>query len=366
MSIYFLQLVSFRNHDLREFTFIQGLTVIWGENGSGKTAVLEAIHTLSFGQSFRTHKQREMIRNTDESFIIRGDFLSNSHPDKVAVEVKRLSGQKLKLNGKTLSSRKKLIGRNNVVVLSPEEQSITKGAPVERRKFFDKMFSVSSRKYVDALQQYSRVLRQRNVAILNVKENKQQAEDLQYWDEKLTETGYRLWEIRFNFINSFKTDLKSIVGRYDKNIQLKILYSDNIPSLDIYQTKIKNSQKKDIALGRTTFGPHRDNITLTWNKRDLRSLGSQGEHKLSLVLLKLTELVFVQKNTGTHPTLLLDDLFAKLDLERSKKIVTLLQGLETESGQSVQTIVTTTDLLNVEKSGLLSGAKENKTYHLER
>ena len=219
---------------------------------------------------------------------------------------------------------------------------------------------------MDVLQQYSRVLRQRNAAILNVKENRQQAEDLQYWDEKLTETGYRLWEIRFNFINSFKTDLKSIVGRYDKNIQLKILYSDNIPSLDIYQTKIKNSQKKDIALGRTTFGPHRDNITLTWNKRDLRSLGSQGEHKLSLVLLKLTELVFVQKNTGTHPTLLLDDLFAKLDLERSKKIVTLLQGLETESGQSVQTIVTTTDLLNVEKSGLLSGAKENKTYHLER
>ena len=145
-----------------------------------------------------------------------------------------------------------------------------------------------------------------------------------------------------------------------------ISYLDNILPLDIYQTKIKNSQKKDIALGRSTFGPHRDNIALVWNNRDLRNFGSQGEHKLSLVLLKLAELVFVRKNIGTHPTLLLDDLFAKLDLERSKKIVTLLQGLETESGEPVQTIVTTTDLLNVEKSGLLSGAKENNTYHLER
>ena len=366
MSIHLLQLVSFRNHDIREFTFIQGLTVIWGENGSGKTAVLEAIHTLSFGKSFRTHKQREMIRNPDESLIIRGDFLSNKHTDKVAVEVKRSSGQKLKLNGNTLSGRKELIGRNNVVVLSPEEQSITKGAPIERRKFFDKMFSMSSHNYVDRLQQYSRVLKQRNAAILNVKENNQQIESLQSWDEKLTETGHKLWDIRFDFMNSFKTDLKSIVGRYDKDIQFEISYLDTIPSLDIYKTKINKSQKKDTALGRTTFGPHRDNITPVWNNRDLRNFGSQGEHKLSLVLLKLAELVFVRKNTGTHPTLLLDDLFAKLDLERSKKIVTLLQTLETESGEPVQTIVTTTDLLNVEKSGLLSGAKENKTYHLER
>ena len=204
MSIRLLQLVSFRNHDIREFTFIQGLTVIWGENGSGKTAVLEAIHVLSFGKSFRTHKQQEMIRNIDKSLVIRGDFLSNKHPDKVAVEIKRYSGQKLKLNGNTLPGRKELIGRNNVVVLSPEEQSITKGAPVERRKFFDKMFSVSSRKYVDTLQQYSRVLKQRNAAISNAKENNQQVEDLQSWDEKLTETGHRLWEIRFNFMNSFK------------------------------------------------------------------------------------------------------------------------------------------------------------------
>ena len=340
--------------------------MIWGENGSGKTAVLEAIHALSFGKSFRTHKQREMIKHPDESLVIRGDFLSNKRPDKVAIEIKRPSGQKLKLNGNTLSGRKELIGRNNVVVLSPEEQNITKGAPAERRKFFDKMFSVSSRNYVDTLQQYSRVLKQRNAAIVSVKENNQQAGNLQSWDEKLIETGHRLWEIRFNFMNSFKTNLKSIVRRYDKDIQFETRYLDHIPSLDIYQTKIKHSQKKDIVLGRTTFGPHRDNIALAWNNRDLRNFGSQGEHKLSLVLLKLAELVFVRKKTGTHPTLLLDDLFAKLDLERSKKIVTLLQGLETESGDPVQTIVTTTDLLNVEKSGLLTGAKEKNTYYLER
>jgi|AP45_3_1055517.scaffolds.fasta_scaffold23865_2 DNA replication and repair protein RecF len=366
MAIQRLELVSFRNHDKKEFNFIPGLTVIWGENGSGKTAVLEAIHTLSFGRSFRTHKQRDLIRSCDDTLVVRGGFSINGHTDEVAAQVTKSFGQKLKLNGKILTGRKELIGRNNVVVLSPEEQSVTKGAPLERRQFFDKMFSVTSREYVDLLQTYNRVLKQRNAAIQQVRENRRPTEDIQHWDEQITKTGQALWELRFDFMNDFKTYLQSIIERYDTGIRLELGYLKTAPDIDSYQAMIKESLKKDIALGRTTIGPHRDDISLIWDDRDLRSFGSQGEHKLSLVLLKLAEMVFVREKTGTHPTLLLDDLFAKLDLERSKKIVSLLQGLESESGEPVQTIVTTTDLLNVEQSGLLSGEKENKTYHLER
>ena len=366
MAIQDLQLVSFRNHDQKEFKFIQGLTVIWGENGSGKTSVLEAIHILSYGKSFRTHKQRDLIKNSESSFIARGDFSTNGHRDNVAAQVTQTNGQKLKLNGKLLSGRKALLGRNNVVVLSPEEQSVTKGAPKERRQFFDKMFSVVSKEYVDCLQDYSRILKQRNAALILVKENQQPMTSIQSWDEQLVEKGKQLWSFRFDFISEFKVYLKHIIFCYDNSIDLNLRYLDCVPTVETYQLKIKDSLQKDITMGRTSYGPHRDDISLIWESRDLRSFGSQGEHKLSLVFLKLSEMIFIRKKTGSHPTLLLDDLFAKLDLERSKKIVSLLQNLETETGEQVQTIVTTTDIVNVEQSGLLDGRKKNKTYHLER
>jgi DNA replication and repair protein RecF len=107
-------------------------------------------------------------------------------------------------------------------------------------------------------------------------------------------------------------------------------------------------------------------VLFIWDKRDLRNFGSQGEHKLALVLLKLAEMCFIRDNTGLYPILLLDDLFSKLDFERSQKIVSLLQSLENKSGEPVQTIVTTTDILNVESSGLMAAGNETKTYHLER
>jgi len=366
MAIQHLRLVSFRNHDQKEFDFIQGLTVIWGENGSGKTAVLEAIHTLSFGRSFRTHKQRDLIKTSQDALVARGEFSANGQQDDVAVQVTQSNGQKLKLNGKVLSGRKELIGRNNVVVLSPEEQSVTKGAPVERRQFFDKMFSVVSKSYVDCLQTYSRILKQRNAALTAVREKHQPITDLQTWDEQLVIKGAELWRLRSQFLNEFKTYLNNIVERYDPDIQFELTYLNQTPTQEFYQKKLQDSLNRDLALGRTTIGPHRDDFKLSWAGGDLRNFGSQGEHKLSLVLLKLAEMTFIREKTGHNPTLLLDDLFAKLDLERSKKIVSLLQNLETETGEQVQTIVTTTDILNVEQSGLLDGVKQNKTYHLER
>ena len=143
--------------------------MIWGENGSGKTAVLEAIHTLSFGKSFRTHTQRSLIRNGESSFVVKGVFSLRGSRDEIAAQVNKHSRQQLKLNGKSLSGRTEIIGRNNVVVLSPEEQPITKGPPVKRRQFIDKMFSVSMVDYVNTLKKYSRVLKQRNAALLWLK-----------------------------------------------------------------------------------------------------------------------------------------------------------------------------------------------------
>ena len=340
--------------------------MIWGENGSGKTAVLEAIHTLSFGKSFRTHTQRNLIRNGDSSFVVKGLFSLQGSSDEIAAQVNKNSGQKLKLNGKLLSGRTEIIGRNNVVVLSPEEEPITKGPPLKRRQFFDKMLSVSMVDYVKTLKKYGRVLKQRNAALLLVKENKSTVAGLKHWDEQLVDTGARLWLMRVDLIAQFKKNVDYMTQRYDSSIQFEIVYFDEAPKEELYRKQVRDALNTDLTLGRTTVGPHRDEMLFIWDKRDLRSFGSQGEHKLALVLLKLAEMCFIQDNTGSYPTLLLDDLFSKLDFERSQKIVSLLQNLENNSGEPVQTIVTTTDILNVESSGLMSTGKETKTYHLER
>ena len=219
---------------------------------------------------------------------------------------------------------------------------------------------------METLQSYSRIIKQRASILFQLKENRRLIGELESWDEQLVNTGQKLWSFRFDLIDDFKEHLIKILNQYDGGIKLDLKYTIDVPTVEAYQSKIQETQSADITRGRTSYGPHRDDISLSWNGRDLRRLGSQGEHKLSLVLLKLAEMEFVLNKTGTHPTLLLDDLFAKLDLERSKKIVSLLQGLEFDSGRPVQTIVTTTDILNVEKSGLLTKEKETKTYHLER
>jgi DNA replication and repair protein RecF len=366
LAIHRLNLISVRNHKETEFNFSPGVTVIWGENGSGKTAVLEAVNTLSFGRSFKTHRQRELINTEKKELFIRGVFFARNQEDHVAAKISKISGQVIKLNGKTVHNRKDLLGRNIVVVLSPEEQGITKGPPMERRKFFDRIFSVVSPEYLKTLQGYSRTLKQRNAALIQLRENKITNDDLETWTKPLALYGTRLWDLRYKFMTDFKGLHAKVSKQYDRDIKTEIIYEHPGNNQEKYLEKLEKTIKRDLVLGRTEHGPHRDDVLVKWSGRNIKTFGSQGEHKLCLILLKLAELFFIKEKTGELPTLLLDDLFDKLDLERCKSIVRLLQEFETISGHLVQTIVTTTDLINVEQSGLMSATHDHRTYHLER
>ena len=132
-----------------------------------------------------------------------------------------------------------------------------------------------------------------------------------------------------------------------------------------FEKKLKQTRERDCLLGTTSYGPHRDNIKILWSGKDIREYGSQGEHKISLILLKLAEINLIKQKTGKHPTILLDDLFAKLDLNRSKKLVSYLNAIKTEEKDPIQTIITTTDVINVEQSGLILNNKDVRTYKLE-
>jgi len=140
--------------------------VIWGENGSGKTSLLEAVHILSYGKSFKTSRQKDLIKSGSASYIVRGLYGKNGTNETIDTEYSIKGSQKTKLNGKKITNRKEQVRRNPAVILSPEEQEITKGGPAERRRFFDRVFSVVSTEYLETLQTYVKILKQRNALLL--------------------------------------------------------------------------------------------------------------------------------------------------------------------------------------------------------
>ena len=363
MAISKLSLFSFRNHEKKEITFSKGITVIWGENGSGKTSLLEAIYILSLGKSFKTHKQSSIIKKGHTSYILKGDFSYGGITNSVAIQTKSNNKKTIKVNGKTIKNRKEIIGKNNVVVLSPEDQVITKGGPKERRLFFDRLFSIVDSDYLNTLQEFNRALKQRN-ALIHIS-NHTKEENFLPWEEKLSISAVKLWKTRKKCFSDYLKSLDNVVGQYQKDIILNVLYTEKTHTIEEFQRKLKQTRERDSLLGSTSHGPHRDNIKILWSGKDIRECGSQGEHKISLILLKLAEINLIKQKTGKYPTILLDDVFAKLDLNRSKKLVSYLNSIKTEEKNPIQTIITTTDVLNVEQSGLILNNKNVETHKLE-
>lgn len=340
--------------------------MIWGDNGSGKTSLLEAVHILSYGKSFKTHRHGELIKNGFESYVIRGVFKKNGSIDTVDTEFGQGKPQRTKINGKLILSRKEQVGRNPVVILSPEEQEITKGGPAQRRSFFDRIFSVVNKEYLKTIQSFMRLLKQRNASLVRIREGNAPIGEIYGWDEQLLEVASSLLLQRTSMLEEFKESLFYIQGKYNDDVKVGLSYRPNIKNISDYESVISRAQRIDISSGRTTRGPHRDEIDTLWSGVKTGSVGSQGEHKLSLVFLKLAEMIFVKEKTGSFPILLLDDLFAKLDLGRSRNLVSLINELEKDMGESIQTIVTTTDLVDIEQSGILSENPNAINHHLVR
>jgi len=358
-------MISFRNHEKTKINFGPGLTVLWGKNGSGKTSILEAIHSLSIGKSFRTNNKKEMIKNGRSGFLIRALFKNTEgNKNKVSYLQERNGIKKIKINKKTILKRKELLGLNSVVVFSPEEEAITKGPPEGRRKFFNRVFSICSKTYLEKLLTYNRVLKQRNAFLKQNQHNQKTSEHIEIWGEPLAEAGENLWGERIKLTKEFVANFKQTATELDEKINATIKYKEKETNKKDVFRQIKKNNKQDIKRGFTTYGPHRDEIIFLWDKKGIRKNGSQGEHKLFLALLKLTELLFISKKTKKNPVFLIDDLFASLDEEKSKKLLSFLSGFQNERKKRPQTIITTTDIVDLEKNGFFLGFEQVKKHHI--
>ena len=204
MEINSLEMISFRNHRKTYIDFDPGLTIIWGENGSGKTSILEAIHSLSYGKSFRTNNKKDLIKKGSDFFFIKGCFKNTENfKNTVSLSQDIKGNKKIQIDNKVIKKRKDLLGLNNVVVFSPEEEGITKGTSLFRRNHFDKIFSICSYDYLNSLLLYNKTIKQRNSILKNNNSLFEKEKELEIWDKPFCVNSLNLWQKREVFMNSF-------------------------------------------------------------------------------------------------------------------------------------------------------------------
>ena len=355
MSIEKLTLSDFRNHKRTSLTFSPGVNVIWGKNGSGKTSALEAIHILSVGKSFKTNKIQETIQTDCLQSKLVGVFVSDTIKNEISVKQNKNKNKTITINNSTVST-KEILGKNPAVVLSPEEQTITSGSPKDRRKYFDRVFSVVSKTYLNSLVSYRKTLKQRNFLL----KTKAKKNDLLPWDFKLSEFGVELWKEKNRLLQKFQKNLHTASNNYNKEgVLVGVSQKTQEENPDSFLFQLEKHKTKDLALGYTTFGPHTDRIGVSFNNKNIKTFGSQGEHKIALVLIKIAEYELIKEEKKLSPTILLDDLFATLDFERGDAVLKLLE-------KNTQTIITNTDLVDIESHGINLDGIRNKSIHLKR
>lgn len=314
MNVKELRLNGFRNYREEIFSFGPGTNIIYGNNAQGKTNALEAVYLFSIGKSFRTQQDRELIGFGENSTKIHVIFENAQRENEIEITMRRDRKKQIKVNGVPIHKMGELIGHFTVVLFSPDELNLTKGSPSARRRFLDIAVSQMRPKYYHILRRYNKVLEQRNNLIKKLRYEKDQSlrSSVSVWNEKLVEYGMEIVSYR----KKFTEDLL----RYAKNIhkeisgeEFDVVYKTGISSKEEFASKLEKSLEREIELGFTLYGPHRDDLEISVGEKDMKTYGSQGQHRSAVLALKLAQADLIFTETGEYPVLLLDDIMSELD-----------------------------------------------------
>jgi DNA replication and repair protein RecF len=333
MMLVSLKIDGFRNLTTPAVEFDNQTNYIFGDNGQGKTNLLEAIFVLCLAKSFRTHDDYELISFSKNYSRVEGSFLApNDVQHRMVVGIDRNQGKQLMLDGKRISPFSKIIGRFPIVALSANDHAITNGPPGERRRFFNILLSQCHSHYLDDLKEYDRILKQRN-RILSEWKSKSASSQIDAWSLALAAKGSSLMKARKAIAEEINARIHNYYQKVSNSIQpLKVIYSPNVEfdSIESIQEQFENSlhkvASKERIQGTTLVGPHRDEFIFSLYEQDLRRYGSRGEHKSVLMSLKATECELLKEKTDIDPLLLLDDLYAELDSNRAQLAMDLFSS----------------------------------------
>ncbi len=351
MKIVSAQLRNFRNHTDTELEFKTATNVLLGENGQGKTNVLEALSYLCLTKSFYAANDSTVIQQGKEFFDIRGTLLLDlgTELDIRVVYDAALKQRRYFIGQREVETFSSVIGKYPIVILSPENSSITFGTPADRRKFMDLVISQSSKIYIDDMLEYRRTLRQRNKILAEAARKKMftggDEISLAPWTESLITRGAKIILKRAQFFKEFSPYVSnayaSIVDINETPMveyepQIECSPDDSVAAIEERcRCALEQKRSDEIKTGTTLVGPHRDEVAFSLNGLRLRTFSSQGQHKTFLIGLKIAEFFYLKERCTETPVFLLDDVFSELDERRSTRLVSFIENL-------AQTFITTT------------------------
>jgi len=322
-----LSLLNFKNIEQTEIIFSEKLNCFTGHNGAGKTNLLDSIYYLSFCKSYFNFNDAANILHDSDYFMIKGTFNRFDKPEEISCSLKKNKKKVFKRNNKEYKKLSEHIGLLPVVIVSPDDSKLVNGSSEERRKFVDLVISQYDYKYLIALIEYNRILLQRNKLLKLHSENKKfDKETLSIYNQQLSVSGGKIYLQRKKFVEN----LIPIFNKYHQYISgnaetVSIEYRSQLETGN-FQEKLDSTVEKDLALGFTSTGIHRDDLTFKISEYPLSKTASQGQQKTFLIALKFAEYNFIEKVSKIKPILLLDDIFDKFDKTRVSKIIEMAIG----------------------------------------
>ena len=328
MYISSLELSDFRNFEKLNIGFSDGINIFYGDNAQGKTNLLEAMFMISTTKSHRGVKDKDLILFGKEEAHIKSILYKGNLDYRVDLHLRKGRSKGIAINGSRLKKASDLVGLLNIILFSPEDLSIIKNGPAERRRFLDIELCQLEKNYLNDLSRYTKSVEQRNKLLKEIEKHPSMEDTLDIWDDQLLLNGTRIIERRKKFIEELNEIIPEIhshlTGEKEK---LKLRY---LPNTDIgyFQKQLKARRRVDIIQKMTTVGPHRDDFEFEGDI-DYRRFGSQGQQRTCALSLKLSEIEIVRKATGENPVLMLDDVLSELDVHRQNDLMTTIGGLQT-------------------------------------
>ena len=324
-----LSLMNFKNFDSKTFEFEKKINCFVGQNGVGKTNILDAIYYLSFAKSYFNPIAVQNIQHSKTFFMVEGDYSINDRTEKIICSLKKGQKKLLKRNGKAYEKFSEHVGQIPLVIISPSDRDLVTDGSDARRKFIDGVISQQDKSYLKDLISYNKVLSQRNALLKYFAANRTfDAVNLEVYDDQLIAFGTNIFEKRNEFLEKFIPifNQKYQVISNDKE-QVNLIYKSQL-LISPYKDLLKANLEKDKILQYTTVGIHKDDLSFEIGNYPVKKFGSQGQQKSYLIALKFAQFEFIKQQSNLIPILLLDDIFDKLDEHRVSQIIELVNNDE--------------------------------------
>ncbi len=336
-----IELRNFRNYNNQKINFENNINVLIGKNAQGKTNILESIFLCAIGKSPRTNKEKDLIKWESTFSKVTAEVLKTDGQKKIEIFMFSDQNKTIKINSLPIKRMGELMGNFNAIYFSPDELKLVKDSPDQRRKFMDIDLCQFDKNYFYNLNKYNQVLNQRNKLLKTTRSESVLKDTIYIWNDQLATLGAKIIVDRMKLIDKLKVYCNNAQQYLTENKEVLDLSYIGLTGANESEIKDKlmagyeESLEKDMNVGFTTVGPHRDDIKITVNGIDIRKFGSQGQQRTVALALKLGELDLCNERMGEYPVLLLDDVLSELDNNRQTKLL--------EKVKSIQTIITCTD-----------------------